>query len=734
MSDYVADLAAARDRIAMAAEADAVRVDGGLGALTLRPHQRTAVARLMEIITRYRGALLADPVGLGKTYVALSIGREHARPLVVCPGALRSMWERAMHTAGLKFPLLSIESLARGDRPAFEPDVVIIDEAHHLRTPSTRRYEAIAALAHRSRILLLSATPLHNTRRDLTAVLALFLGSGVRAWTDQELSRVIVRRDENSADQKLPTMDGPHALSPGVNDDCLDAICALPPAIPAANEGTAAALAAISMVHLWASSRAALVASLRTRRGRAIALKAVIASGRLPTTAELAAWHYADESVQLAFPFCVDDGSAPVDSVEVSRRLDAFISAVTELLAHCRQSPDPDVSRVALLRTLRTAHYGTRIVAFSQYAQTVAAFGRLLRADPGVAVVTGTGARIASGTVSREEILAQFAGDAKPAATTDRVDLLLSTDLLSEGVDLRGAAVIVHLDLPWNPTRLEQRVGRARRLGSAYTEVHVYTFVPPAAAERMLALRQRLAAKVRIAERIIGARASTAFGINAVDAEPARTPVIESESLRRRLKAWLDPVARSDSPEPIIAAADAPTVGWLAVVRLDGLSRFVHSLDGIVGEDPFAFLQLMTGVRDARPVDGEARAAALSQVQRWLSVRKLSVDVGLEAAYPPAKRAVLDRLARTVARAPRHRRATVLAAAQRARDGVASVAGVGAERILQELVRSPANDEAWIHSVATFGALHSGAHRPNTMTAGEDSGVSALILLAPHNE
>ena len=726
IADPAGDLAAAKDRMATLALGGERAVGARLGKLSLRPHQQTAVARLLEIMTRFRGALLADAVGLGKTYVALAIAREHARPLVVCPAALRTMWERARVTSEVDVPILTVEGLARGERPSFAPDVIIVDEAHHIRTPATRRYEAIASLAHRSRLLLMSATPLHNSRRDLTAVLALFAGSGVSGWSDRELARLIVRRDEHSVDETLPRLDGPHALSPGADDDCLDAIVALPAAVPAADEGTAAALAAISMVHLWASSRAALVASLRKRRARAIALRDAIASGHLPTSAELAAWQYADDALQLAFPFCVGSDGPVVDASDVARRLDEYVRAVGALIASSHLPPDPDVARAGLLRALRARHIGDRVVAFSQYAQTVTALGRLLRADSGVAVVTADGAQIASGAVTREEVLAQFAGGARPAAPTERVDLLLSTDLLSEGVDLRGAAVIVHLDLPWNPARLEQRVGRARRLGSEHEAIHVYTFVPPAAAERMLELERRLSAKVRIADDLIGGVVDPMAGARPSIPGAPRSKVRAGETLRARMTGWLDPTVRMESRSAIVAAAEGLQCGWIAVVSVDGFPRLIHSSSDGVGDDLDAFMALADQTGDATAVDPATRAQVLATIDVWLHSRRMISEIGATPAYSPSRRAVLDRISQSVARAPRHRRAALLAAAHRARTSITSVSGIGAERVLATLARSPAGDDAWIHSVEAFGSLH----WPTDVPMVQSPEIGALILIS----
>ncbi|MEO5569221.1 MAG: helicase-related protein, partial [Gemmatimonadaceae bacterium] len=640
-----ATLRAAKDRIACSILGGDHRVEPRLGAVRLRPHQQTAVNRLLEIITRYRGALLADAVGLGKTYVALAIAREHARPLVICPAALRGMWERAMATAGTPIPVVSVEGLARGERPEFDPDLLLVDEAHHFRTPATRRYDALAGLARRARVLLMSATPLHNSRRDLTALLGLFAGSGIAAWPDVAIRRLIVRRDEHAANQFLPPIHGPHPLSPGADDDCLDAILALPPGIPAADEGVARALTTISLVHLWASSRAALLASIRKRRARALALRDAIRSGHLPTSSELSAWQYADDTLQLAFPFCVTSQEA-VDVPELQSHLDAFVHHAGQLIEQCRTTPDPDAARVHLLRTLRVQHTGHRVVAFSQYAHTVTALGRLMRADHRVAVITADGGTIASGSVTRTEILTQFAGEPQPVPAAARIDLLLTTDLLSEGIDLRGASVIVHLDLPWNPARLEQRVGRARRIGSPHEAIHVYTFVPPTAAERILELQRRLAAKVRTAACMIGGMNSPIDFSSAYDGSARPTP---HETLRARIAGWIDPAARTDGTATVIAAATSHREGWIGAVHVDGLARLIYSMDGTIGDDPDICAELSSQLGVPAEFDPVRGDEAVAQIQRWLASR--SALAGIDGQSAP-KSAVLDRLAQTIARSP----------------------------------------------------------------------------------
>src|SRR6185437_9543001 len=68
----------------------------------------------------------------------------------------------------------------------------------------------------------------------------------------------------------------------------------------------------------------------------------------------------------------------------------------------------------------------------------------------------------------------------------------------AEGLDLRRAERVVHYDLPWTPMRLEQREGRAVRLGSNHERVEVVRFVPPPVVDAALRLNERLSRKAAL--------------------------------------------------------------------------------------------------------------------------------------------------------------------------------------------------------------------------------------------
>jgi SNF2 family DNA or RNA helicase len=77
----------------------------------------------------------------------------------------------------------------------------------------------------------------------------------------------------------------------------------------------------------------------------------------------------------------------------------------------------------------------------------------------------------------------------------EEIHLLVSTDALSEGVNLQDASIVVNYDLPWNPMRIVQRVGRVNRIGSD-KEVYVYNFFPNRDLEELLRLLKKLWSKI----------------------------------------------------------------------------------------------------------------------------------------------------------------------------------------------------------------------------------------------
>ena len=288
------------------------------------------------LLREHRGALLADEAGLGKTYVAAAMMRDSVRPLIVIPAALRAMWRSALLAADVSATMVSYSALSRGTVPAGDFDLIVLDEAHHARTSSTLRYAMLASLAARARVLLITATPVHNRRAELAALFALFLGARAYSMTDGELAALIVRREREDVaiTVSLPDAPAPTWISVGDDSALLESLLALPPPVPPANGGAGGVLLSWSLLRQWASSRGALEGALRRRIARGIALESALEQGRYPDSRELRAWSCADDAIQLAFPQLVA-GPAPEPHALLAI-VREHLSAVRALLARVR--------------------------------------------------------------------------------------------------------------------------------------------------------------------------------------------------------------------------------------------------------------------------------------------------------------------------------------------------------------------------------------------------------------
>lgn len=682
-----------------------------LGDVVLYPHQRRAVARVRSLLRLTGGAMLADATGLGKTFVALATATTFERTLIVTPASLTDAWRRAVSRARLAATILSVERLGRGvPCPLPDPDLVIVDEAHHFRNSSTKRYNALARLCDRARVLLLTATPLQNRRQDLIAELGLFLGDAAVMATDDELARLIVRRRADDMTLRLPAINGPRPLELPVEDDLLDDLLALPPPIPGADEGVAGALVSYTLLRQWASSRAALVAALRRRLAKAIGLVSSLEAGRWPTRSELMAWAHDGDSVQLALPELLTPLGGGNAAAFTSMRLavEAHADALRGLLERLCHAADPDPVRAASLVEIRQVHQDARIIAFSQHADTVHALSRLLmpRMD-GVAELTARGGRVAGGRVSRREVLAQFTPSTseRSVSPSDRIGLLITTDVLSEGLDLQRASVVIHLDLPWNPARLEQRVGRVRRLGSRHEEVFVYMISPPAGAERVLRVEARLRAKLGLASRVTGV--SNALAVDATAQPPIAPPELASDVLAVLERWYSADVLRPSGRRAGLhqAAVLAPSDGFLALLAVHGERILLAALDSGAPTCEATVVKQAVSMCEgnATTPTGDECAAAMAAIHDWC--RRWSSRYRLAMSSPNGARLrarIKARIEQLLTSAPRHERALLSPLASRAQRTLAVALGAGAERALAELATAADGNQAWLRQIASL--------------------------------
>jgi superfamily II DNA or RNA helicase len=507
-------------RIADALERDTL-VAPLVGSVIPLPHQLYALQRAISgDRIRY---LLADEVGLGKTIEAgliiqeLKIRGLVKRVLVVAPAGLVLQWQSEMKThfnedfrlvlpgafAALRqagaievdanlwrmydqavCPLDSVkpvdsrrgwsqEQLVRYNRERFEDlisagwDLIVIDEAHRVggNTEQVARFKLGDALAQAAPyLLLLSATP-HQGKSDAFRRLIGFLDAdalpGDEAISREAIAPYVIRTEKRRAidasgnplfkprfTQLVPidmAVGRPEqralyeAVTEYVRDGYNRAI---------KEKHTAIGFLMILMQRLVTSSTAAIRVALQ-RRLEALELP----DGQLSLFPE----DIAEEWSSL-------DGQQQLDIV-LKTRLKALKDERKEvelLLSAARrcEAAGPDVKAEALLDRIQRLRRdenepNLKILVFTEFVPTQAMLAEYL-GRRGLSVLCLNGSMDLE---QRQQVQRGFAGDAQ---------VLLSTDAGGEGLNLQFCHVVVNFDLPWNPMKLEQRIGRVDRIGQKH--------------------------------------------------------------------------------------------------------------------------------------------------------------------------------------------------------------------------------------------------------------------------
>jgi hypothetical protein len=736
-----------------------------VGSISLQPHQISAVTRLRTSLDQFGGALLCDEVGMGKTYVATAIAQHYSDCLVVSPASLTSMWRDALTVTRTTARLLTFEALSRADTDGFRGrrkpiqerhDLIVVDEAHHVRNPGTNRFFALASLARGARVLLLSATPIHNRRADLLALLSLFLGSRAHSMTSAELALCVVRREQ---DQLQGTLAIPEVLATvhhQLSDDrrVVRALMNLPPPLPVKDGGLGGVLIGRGLVHQWASSEAALHEAVRRRIARATAMCASLEAGTYPTERELETWTYGDGALQLGFPELLSTFTANHADLLVAVR--QHLDALQAFRVRFAPANALDIERAQIMAGIRSSRQGAKIVAFGQYSETVSMLFRQLAFAGRVAMLTSHGARVAGGALTRNEAIGRFAPRANhcPApGLAESVDLLLTTDLLSEGVNLQDAQVVVHLDLPWTPARMEQRVGRIARMGSQHEGVHVHLLHPPRSAEAVLGSAMIVRHKWAIAKSSVGTSAPNPLlaPINAmvqrrdsVDVDDAASdqdsPPLKTEQLRSILEGWLtprlaspseslyDPPAGDQDDDLIVASVSSPKAGFVAAILSDGVPRLLVGVEEEVSADLDDQIAVCSSAStDEIPTDSSAVNRIGGRIGNWCARESAAAAAGIGASSSVRRKEITKRIDSAIQRVPPHLRSARSAIAARARRVATTQQCAAIELELATLLNSDLPADEWLNAIAALESV--AAHPHQTGRRRQPLRIQALLVM-----
>jgi len=579
-------------------------------AVELTEFQEDAVQKARRILARYDGVIVADSVGLGKTWIGKKLLEDFAyhqrqKAVVICPAALAPMWEEELRSVTIAAGVLSQEKLGQA---GFEPqgladvDVIVVDEAHNFRNRLANRYRMLETIlaaggrrgrgGRRKKLILLTATPINNTIFDLYNQINLIAGNdrtyfaaagigdlykyflaarrdsveagGVRIFN--LLEEVVIRRTRQFIRQAYPdaTIGGRRITWPerrlrtvrydleatyeSIYRQVVARIEALRlphynlEAYKIAGEkrddfelGRQQALVGIfksRFLKRLESSVDALRISIRRALEFAKTFDEYVQDG---VVLDAASFHAA---VRLLAPDDADDvgdadrlprsraaaidahaeakamiGALPrLDAAKYDRRrlhqdLTADLESLTEIWYAVRGIGEAEDAKLAELKRLLAGELrGRKVLVFSYYRDSARYLFRALTRETDVAWLTAIDRphirRIDSGSspADRARIVEYFApcaqGRPELAGGEREIDILIATDVLSEGQNLQDCGHLINYDLHWNPTRMVQRAGRIDRLGSAFEALTVFNMFPEAALEDLLGLVRRLTEKI----------------------------------------------------------------------------------------------------------------------------------------------------------------------------------------------------------------------------------------------
>jgi SNF2 family DNA or RNA helicase len=570
---------------------------------TLYNFQRDAATGIINKLETFNGCILADSVGLGKTFTALAVIKyyelRNRDVLVLCPKKLADNWltyNRKLVTNTLaedrfRYDVLCHTDLQRDSGSSFGTplnqvnwgnyDLVVIDESHNFRnddvykdreTRYQRLMQRVIRAGVKTKVLMLSATPVNNRFSDLKNQLALAY-EGETGTLDEKLkigrsvNQVFrqAQRAFNEWSRRPPEERTPEAILGALDFDFFELLDS--------------------------------VTIARSRR-------------HIETFPDDDLFQDIDDDDAAAglIGGKVRIALADMDLTSWERDLRADLGVLDALHAEmARITPEHD-AKLQDLRTLINSKLASpinpgnrKVLLFTAFADTAdylyANLAQPLRQAHGIHTGKVTGADGPKSTLARhydfQSLLTLFAPRAKRKAEIlpnepAELDLLIATDCISEGQNLQDCDYLVNYDIHWNPVRIIQRFGRIDRIGSPNACIQLVNFWPAITLDEYINLKERVENRMVIVDAV------------GTGNDNPLTPAAENDIAYRKeqLRRLQDEVVEIEDLKTGVAITDL----GLNDFRIDCLftgQRTTALLDDIEGLDDFELINFLVVLESA---------------------------------------------------------------------------------------------------------------------------------------
>ncbi len=554
-------------------------------------YQEEAVLSAKNTLEAYGGVFLSDVVGLGKTYMSALLARElNTRSLVIAPPSLLDdknpgSWPNVFHDFGVRghycASLGKLDDLLKRDISKYKN--VFVDESHRFRTESTQSFEKLAQICRGKRVILVSATPLNNTPRDILSQIKLFQNAkkstipnqanleaffaslerklrhldrkrdreeyfktvqgNAKETREKILKYLMVRRTRNEIKKyyeadlkgqglKFPEVSDPEPLfykfRKSESEKFFETLSLVTGPFKYArykpleyytgrrDEGELQSqknIAKFMMILLVKRLESSFFAFGNTLTRFIASYERVIREYRNGSV------YVSKKYIHKVFQFLDENDPESIERLideEKAERLDAeefaptfindlrsdlkILKTIQEMWAGMRRDPKWNAFKEVFENIPRFRK--SKLIIFTESKETAEYLSDKIEREIDKKVILFTGS---SHKGTRETILANF--DPRAFQPKDDYRILVTTEVLAEGVSLHRANIVVNYDIPWNPTRLMQRVGRVNRVDTNFDRIHTYNFFPTDESEDVIKLKASAEAKIEAFIEMLGSDA-----------------------------------------------------------------------------------------------------------------------------------------------------------------------------------------------------------------------------------